>query len=125
VTVLRIVGVSTTTYYHRKQQIEDEKPRIFKGGRPQPSHSMTTDNKAVCDEQIKDYLLELVFGEEYAYGYRKLTVCLRRDHQLIINKKKVYHLCHELGLLRPQRQVKVRYPRRLANNREITTSNQL
>jgi len=125
VTVLRIVGVSTATYYHRKQQSEDETPRIFKGGRPQPGHSITVDNKPVCDEQIKEYLLELVSGEEHAYGYRKLTVCLRRDHQLIINKKKVYRLCEELNLLRPQRQVKVRYPRRLANNREVTASNQL
>ncbi|MFC6457962.1 IS3 family transposase [Paenibacillus vulneris] len=34
--------------------------------------------------------MELIAGEESTYGYRKLTVCLKRQFGLIINKKKVY-----------------------------------
>jgi len=69
--------------------------------------------------------LELIAGEESIYGYRKLTVCLRRQYNLIINKKKVYRLCKELDILSPQRRKKVKYPRKLAINHKITGSNQL
>ncbi|WP_397351482.1 IS3 family transposase [Paenibacillus larvae] len=60
-----------------------------------------------------------------AYGYRKLTVCLRREYQLQINKKKVYRLCKKLDILLPQRRKPVVYPRKLARNRTVTDSNQL
>jgi putative transposase len=55
--------------------------------------------------------MESIAGDGYAYGYRKLTVILRREHQLVINKKKVYRLCKELDILRPQRQKREKYPR--------------
>lgn len=54
-----------------------------------------------------------------------MTKLLRRKYHLIINKKKVYRLCKDLGILRPQRQKKVSYPRKLARNRTDTGSNQL
>lgn len=125
-TVLRIVGVLEATYYARKKrEKEGPKPRVFNGGRPQPGYSVTTDGKRISDEQIKEWLLELVAGEGQAYGYRKLTIALQREHGLVINKKKVYRLCDELDLLRPQRQIKFRHPRKIAVNREVTASNQL
>ncbi len=37
----------------------------------------------------------------------------------------VYRLCKELHILRPQRQVKTKHPRKLARNRTIIGSNQL
>lgn len=94
-------------------------------GRPAPGYSITKDGKKISDEQIKEWLLEAIAGDGYAYGYRKLTKLIRRDYGLIINKKKVYRMCKELDILRPQRQKKVTYPRRLARNRTITTSNTL
>lgn len=69
--------------------------------------------------------MELAAGEENAYGYRKLAICLRRQYNLVINKKKVYRLCKELDILAPQRRIKVKHPRRLAANRRITATNQL
>ncbi|MED4600227.1 hypothetical protein P9314_05855 [Paenibacillus validus] len=42
-----------------------------------------------------------------------------------INKKKVYRLLKVMNLLQPQRRKRNAFPRRLANNREITASNQL
>ena len=69
--------------------------------------------------------MELAAGEENAYGYRKLAICLRRQHNLVINKKKVYRLCKELDILAPQRRIKVKHPRRLATNRLITAPDQL
>ena len=69
--------------------------------------------------------MELIAGEEQIYGYRKLTKCLQRQYHLIINKKKVYRLCKELAILKPQRKIKAHHPRRLARNRTITGPNQL
>lgn len=83
------------------------------------------DGQPVDNEQIKEWLCELIADEGESYGYKKLTYALRRNHQLLINKKKVYRLCRELNILRPQRQLKVKHPRRLARNHVITASNQL
>ncbi|MGE5483583.1 MAG: IS3 family transposase [Ignavibacteriales bacterium] len=79
----------------------------------------------MSDEQVKEWICELIEGEGYAYGYLKLTVCLRRRYGLVINKKKVYRLCKELRLLRPQRKIRPKHPKRLARNREVTGPNQL
>jgi putative transposase len=125
-TVLRIVGVLEATYYARKKRDkEGTKPQLHNGGRPQPGYSLSQDGKRISDEQIKEWLLELVAGEGQAYGYRKLTIALQREYDLVINKKKVYRLCDELDLLRPQRQIRFKHPRKIAVNREITASNQL
>jgi putative transposase len=54
-----------------------------------------------------------------------LTTCLKEDYLLKINKKKVYRLCKELDILRPQRKIKKHHPRKLAKRDEIDNSNQL
>lgn len=121
--VLRIVGVNEATYYYRLKN--QGKERIYRGGRPKPGFSLNQDEKPNSDEQIKEWLLELISGEESSSGYRKLTLRLQRQYRLVINKKKVYRLCKELDILEPQRRKKIHYPKRLANNREIKDSNQL
>lgn len=121
--VLRIIGISRSTYYaHLNHQ---PKPKVNAGGRPRSRYTLTNDNKVVSNEQVKEWLCELITAEGFAYGYLKLTHCLRRKFHLNINKKKVYRLCKELDILRPQRKIKRKYPRRLAMNRVITASNQL
>jgi putative transposase len=121
--VLAIVGVSQQTYYNHKKRCE--KSRIYRGGRPIPGYSLNTQQQPVSDLQIQEWLMELISGEEAVYGYRKLTLCLRNDYGLIINKKKVYRLCKELDILGEQRKKKVKHLRKLARNREISESNQL
>lgn len=112
-----------TTYYHRINKKTTQ--RAVSGGRPIPGYSYTVNGDKIDDELIKQWLLQLIENEGYAYGYYKLTIILRRKTDLIINKKKVYRLCKELGILCPQREVKTKHPRRLARNRTITGSNQL
>ncbi|MFF2482935.1 transposase [Paenibacillus sp. NPDC058071] len=58
----------------------------------------------MSNEQVQKWLIELISGEEHSYGYRKLAACLRRQHHVIINDKKVYRLCEELDILKPQRR---------------------
>lgn len=69
--------------------------------------------------------MELIAGDGFPYGYRKLTVCLKEDYKLKINKKKVYRLCKELDILRPQRKIKKIRPKKIAKQEEITDPNQL
>jgi len=71
------------------------------------------------------YIKELIKGEAYCYGYLKITHLLRKKYKLIINKKKVYRICKQLKILKPQRKTKPKYPRKIARNRTITGSNQL
>ena len=54
-----------------------------------------------------------------------LTICLKEDYKLLINRKKVYRLCKELNILRPQRKIHKKHPRRLAKQDTITGPNQL
>ncbi|MBU5267388.1 IS3 family transposase [Virgibacillus proomii] len=75
-------------------------------GRPAPDYSINKDGKKIADEQIKEFLLELISGECNSYGYRKLTVILRRQYKLIINKKKVYRLYKELDTLTSSKKEK-------------------
>jgi putative transposase len=127
--VLKIIGISESTYYYNKQPKEGADNKYNSadntGGRPIPGYSLDQAGTPTSDEQIKEWLLELISGEEEIYGYRKLTKCLRSQHQLVINKKKVYRLCKELGILKKQRQIMAKHPRRLARNRTITNVNQL
>jgi putative transposase len=121
--VLNILDISRSTYYYQKNGRVEEKQ--VSGGRPAPGYSIKEDGNKISDEQIKEWLLDEIAGDGYSYGYRKLTKQLRRQYSLIINKKKVYRLCKEMGILKPQRQKKITYPRKLARNRIITGSNQL
>jgi len=50
---------------------------------------------------------------------------VRRNFNLVINKKKVFRLCKELDILRPQRKAKRKHLRRLVRNQVVTASNQL
>lgn len=121
--MLRICHVPRSTYYYHLQHPERQQP--ISKGRPIPGSSFTVDGKKVSDTRIKGYLLKLIQGPNAAFGYRKLTVLLRRKYQLIINKKKVYRLSKELRILAPQRERTNIVPRRVANNRVVTGPNQL
>jgi len=94
-------------------------------GRKIPGYSIKNSGKKVSDEQIKEYLLELIAGDGYPYGYKKLTFSLKEDYKLTINHKKVYRLCKELGILCPQRKIYPKRPRKIAKRNIITGSNQL
>jgi putative transposase len=121
-TVLRIVVLNPSTYYYAIAKKDEQEQN---GGRPILGYSYTIENKKICDTQIKEWILDLIEGECFAYGYYKLTVELRRTYKLIINKKKTYRLCKEMGVLHPQRAIKPKHPRKIARNRTLNAPNQL
>ncbi|MGI6570693.1 MULTISPECIES: IS3 family transposase [Staphylococcaceae] len=121
--IFTILNLNPSTYYHRIARRGLE--RSYGGGRPIPGYSFNTMGQKVFDGQIEEYIMELIEGEAFGYGYYKIHIILERKFNLIVNHKKVYRLCKSLGILKPQRQRKVKYPRRIARNREITASNQL
>lgn len=121
--MLRIVGLHRSTYYYAIKHRDHE--RLHKGGRRNSEFCLTLAGNMVSNEQIKEWLCDLIEDEADSYGYVKLTHALRSHYAVIINHKKVYRLCKELDILRPQRRIKARHPKRLARNRIITAPNQL
>ena len=72
------------------------------------------------------WLEELALSYEGAfYGYKKLTHLLRNTYKVIVNHKKVYRLCREMGLLKEPRQRKPRESRRMKHNWLPDRPNQL
>ena len=69
--------------------------------------------------------MEEIEDEAFYYGYHKLTHCLRRNHDLIINHKKIYRLCIELQVLRNQRVIKPKVKSKISVNRIVKKSNEL
>ena len=120
----RLAGVARSTYYAWLGR--PARPRRGGPGRPRPGYRYTTGGQRVAEGQIAEWLSEAVAGAGRAYGYRKLTTWLRREHQLVINKKTVYRLCREAHLLRHLRPATgPRPPRTIAINRTVTAPNRL
>ena len=113
-----MVKLGRSTYYYNLTTEGKEKTKP-KG------YSVDNNNKNICDEQIKEFIIESIDGDAIDYGYRKITYHLRKYYGLTINHKKVYRLCKELGILKSQRVIKPKIKRTIAVNRIITGSNQL
>ncbi|WP_171822557.1 IS3 family transposase [Sulfobacillus thermosulfidooxidans] len=82
----------------------------------------------MAEEQVLEWLSEFITaGEGPCYGYRQWTTWLRREHDLIINKKTVYRLLRAADLLQGQRlrSPDNRPPRVIAANRVVTGPNPL
>ena len=64
-------------------------------------------------------------GDGFPYGYRKITVTLKEDYNLIINHKKVYRLCNELKILRDKPKMYPNRPRQPVQKIKVDAPNQL
>ncbi|WP_143598837.1 IS3 family transposase, partial [Sulfobacillus thermosulfidooxidans] len=103
------------------------RPGRRNAGEVDPGGAMCGHTK-VAEGQVLEWLSEFIIaGDGQAYGYRKLTTWLRREHGLIINKKTVYRLLRSADLLQgqPLRPSGNRPPRVPAANRVVTGPNQL
>jgi len=123
-TILRICNIAPSTFYY-KPKPKGDRPTAKQSGRPVPGFSLTFDGKRRSDAYIKRLIQHILNGEGEAYGYHKVTIELRHTYGIRINKKKVYRLLKELGVLLKAWTPRNRHPRQLANNRVVTGSNQL
>lgn len=125
--MLRIVGLPPATYYDyiKRMSQSPTAPQEAQKGRGRPGYSFTESGEKISDEQIQEWLLELVSGEEHVYGYKLLAECLWNQYKLELNHKKSYRLCKVLDILQPQREKRFKHPRKLPENRIITGPNQL
>jgi putative transposase len=78
--VFRILQIERSTYYAHLKAKENERLSISAKGRPIPGYSYTQDGSYVSDEQIREWIMELLEGEGASYGYRKITVRLKRSY---------------------------------------------
>jgi putative transposase len=117
--VNRMAGLSRSSWYFRAKDPEQDR-RHHNAGRPVPGATLNPDGTWILDSTVAMLLAGYRARPEYSNGagYRKLTKMLRRDHGMFINKKKIYRICDENGLLLEQRSKHSRPLRRIARNRE-------
>lgn len=125
VTVLKFASLSKSTYYYHISIENNVKVKSENVGRPIVGYSLTTDSSKICDEQIKEHIMEAIQDDAFYYGYHKITHTLKREHNLIINHKKVYRLCKELQILKGQRVIKPQVKSTISFNRIVKKSNEL
>ncbi|HXW60870.1 MAG TPA: DDE-type integrase/transposase/recombinase, partial [Myxococcota bacterium] len=121
-----MVGLSRSSWYYQRKDTSQDLRRQ-NSGRPIPGFSKNRDDTIVLDRTISSLLIEYRQRPEYSNGggYRKLTKMLRRDYGIYANKKKIYRLCQEAGLLLEQRSTSSRPKRFIARNRVVIGPNQL
>jgi len=114
-----------STYYRWQSIIDEETKPIKKKDGIIPGFSYKFDGEKINDLNIQKHIIEIL-ADEYGqhYGYKKVTIVLRRKHNIKINKKKVARLMGVMGVLRQKRKGKGIY-KRICKNHQITQSNKL
>lgn len=120
------VGLSRSSWYFQRKASEHDLRRQ-NSGRPIPGFTINRDGTIVLDPTVASLLIDYRQQPEYVNGggYRTLTKMLRRDYGIYVNKKKIYRICEETGILLEQRSKSSRPKRLIAKNRVITSPNQL
>jgi len=59
-----------------------DRSKNSRGGRYMPGFSLKTDGSMISDDQIKEWIREMIAGGGFAYDYLKLAWCLRRESYL-------------------------------------------
>jgi transposase InsO family protein len=92
--VLAQVGLARSTYHYR--------PKGGRRGRRPPGYTLKMDASRVPDSHVLQEIRELLSRDFVRYGYGKVAHHLRKEGY-VINKKKVYRLMKQEGLLQKKR----------------------
>lgn len=113
--------VPSSTYYQNAKPKSDDKRKFNKGRRP-TSVTKTRDGTEVSNSVVVEAIKALRNQPNFSNGggYKKLPHYLKRNFGFEINKKKVYRLCKENGLLLPRKKKPKRIRSPVAINRCIT-----
>jgi len=122
--ILKLTKIPSSTWYKRRRPKTPLKPPP-KRGRPRKL-TRNSQGKTFTDLEVAD-LLKSFRKKKFLKktGYRKLTHYLRRDHQLVINHKKVYRLYSWANLTLPKKKKSKRRGKKICENRKVTGPNQL
>jgi putative transposase len=93
--VVKLLGLSKSTYYHR--------PGIGVPGRPTSTHTMRMDGTMVPDKTVVEDIMEMLAMDFVDYGYRKAYEWLKWVKRYIVNHKKVLRLMRENQVTLPRR----------------------
>jgi transposase InsO family protein len=96
--VLKQLGLSRSSYYYKPRSSQ------AKRGRRASGYTMTLSGKTVSNDQVVEDIIDLLGHEFVDYGYRKVTCHLQQEVGYVINRKKVYRLMSEKGLLNSPRK---------------------
>lgn len=124
--LLSVTDVASSTWYqHGKEKIEDR--RKLNKGRPPSTHSKKIDGSLISNGDVIEAIKAIKARPEFhsAGGYQKMRHYLRRYDSIIVNKKKIYRLCREHGLLLPAHEKKFKTKSPISINRVITKPFQL
>lgn len=99
-TSLAITGLSKHQYYHKT--MKRVKPSA---GRPVSSFTMTSKGLPIPNEEVVEEIRTTKLCEDTDYGYRRMTFHLMLAGYMI-NKKKVYRLMKQAGLLKERIMLK-------------------
>ena len=127
--VLGFSGVARSTWYTQTTPLASPslsftaRPR----GRPVPGYTKNRDGSIVLDSAITQWITGYRSRIEFrnAGGVDKLQHYLRRDHGVYINRKKIYRICLENGLLLEKRSGVPRSKRRISRNHVVNAPNHL
>lgn len=117
-----VLGVAPSTWFESKKLKPEDRRRANKG-RPKSVTSKTSAGEVVADLEVISALRTLRARIEFQNGggYRKMTKYLRRIYGFILNKKKVYRLCSENGLLLQRGTKKIQRRTPISTNRIVTS----
>lgn len=90
--ILKILRLPRSSYYYTAC------PAAGKG-RANSTHTLTGDGDVVSNEVVVEHIRGFLSREFVDYGYVKVTHALRGQYGYRINKKKVYRLMKQAGLL--------------------------
>jgi len=89
--VLRLVGLSKSSFYYA--------PKEKRPGRQSSTFSKTRDGGTIQDSELIEKMKGVVSGTSEHFGYIRMSNYLKSEG-IIINKKKVYRLMSENGLIK-------------------------
>lgn len=120
--LVEALGVAPSTWFESKTAKAGDRRRENKG-RPKSTVSKTSAGETVADVEVISALRSLRARREFQNGggYRKMTKYLRRTYGFLLNKKKVYRLCRENGLLLPRGTKKIQRRTPISINRTVTS----
>jgi len=90
--VLKILRLPRSSYYYTPAGTAGK-------GRTCSTHTLTGDGSSVSNDIVIEHVREILSAEFVDYGYVKVTHALRQQYGFRINKKKVYRLMKQAGLL--------------------------